>query len=63
MMGTSHQPIRLAKDQPILQKRRRTSRRATSTDLETLERNFWHFFDLEKFAADWRRGVGTRSAA
>lgn len=61
-MTTSFSPVRLAKNQPILQRRRRR-RTATAVDLERLQRDFWKHFDLEKFARDWRRGVGKTSAA
>ena len=62
MVTMSCAPVRLAKDQPILRRRRR--RKAPSAEqLERLQRDFWKNFDLDKFAADWRRGVGVRSAA
>jgi hypothetical protein len=62
MVTTSCAPVRLAKDQPILRRRRR--RKATNADqVERIQRDFWKHFDLEKFAGDWRRGVGLRPAA
>jgi hypothetical protein len=57
-MSTMHRPIRLAKEQPIL--RRRPRRRPKPVDIEKLQRDFWQHFDLEKFAQDWRSGVGLR---
>lgn len=50
---TSDHPIRPAREQPILHRRRRRppSRRI---DAERLERDFWSHFDLEKLASGWR---------
>lgn len=62
MITTSRAPVQLAKDQPILRRRRR--RRSPSTrEIELIQKDFWKFFDLEKFATDWRRGVGLPSQA
>ena len=60
-MSTSYRPVRLAKDQPIM--KRRARRKSRPVDLERIQRDFWKHFDLEKFASDWRGGVGARSAA
>jgi hypothetical protein len=60
-MAATYQPIRLAKDQPIL--RRRSTRKSRPADLERIQRDFWTFFDLDKFAADWRGQVGRQTAA
>lgn len=62
MITTNRAPVRLAKDQPILRRRRRR-RAVTAERLEMIQRDFWKHFDLEKFAMDWRRGVGLKSAA
>ncbi|MEX2582067.1 MAG: hypothetical protein WD766_02265 [Gemmatimonadota bacterium] len=59
-MSTNYHPVRLA-DQPILRRRRR--RKSKPIDMERLQRDFWKHFDLEKFASDWREGVGRRTAA
>ena len=62
MVTHSSAPVRLAKDQPILRRRRR--RKGVSAEqIERLQRDFWRYFDLEKFANDWRSGVGIRPAA
>lgn len=47
----------LAKDQPILREARRR-RTPSAVDRERMEVDFWRHLDLDKFAADWRRGVG-----
>ena len=60
-MSTSYHPVRLAKDQPILRRARR--RKSRPLDLERIQRDFWRHFDLEKFATDWRSGVGATPAA
>jgi hypothetical protein len=49
----------LAEQQPILEKAR-APRRPRRTAPERAESEFWRSFNLEKFAADWRRGVGRR---
>lgn len=41
--------------------RRRRTRKSRSMDLEKVQRDFWLHFDLEKFASDWRRGLGKRA--
>ena len=41
-------------------RRSRSKKTRPAVDVETLQRNFWLHFDLEKFAMDWRRGVGKR---
>lgn len=47
----------LSKDQPILREARRRRTRSAA-DRERMEVDFWRHLDLDKFAADWRRGVG-----
>jgi hypothetical protein len=42
--------------------RRRRTKKVRTVDLEKLQRDFWMHFDLEKFAKDWRRGLGRQSA-
>jgi hypothetical protein len=62
-MANSYASVGLAKDQPILRQRRKRKPVSAAT-LERLQKDFWKHFDLEKFARDWRVGVGTeRSAA
>lgn len=58
-MFTNRRSYALAKDQPILEqaRRRRRGRKATSRRTEA---DFWKTFNIDKFAADWRRGVGKR---
>lgn len=60
MTTTSSSPVRLAKDQPILRRRRR--KRVSPYRVEKIQRDFWKNFDLDKFAQDWRRGIGLRPA-
>jgi hypothetical protein len=55
-MITTRPTVRLAKEQPILRRRRR--RRTKPIDMAKVQRDFWRHFDLEKFASDWRRGIG-----
>ena len=62
MATLSSTPVRLAKDQPILRRRRRR-KSATAEQLDRIQRDFWKYFDLDKFASDWQRGVGRRTAA
>jgi hypothetical protein len=61
-MITDRRAYRPASGQPVL---RRTANRRHSTLALTPEREaeVRRGFDLERFAADWRRGVGTRRAA
>jgi hypothetical protein len=61
-VSRSYQPVRLAKDQPILRRKPRT-KPVRPADIERLQSDFWRHFDLEKFASDWRRGVGGRVAS
>ena len=61
-MANSYAPVGLAKDQPILRRARRR-KPADASQLERLQRDFWRYFDLEKFATDWRNGVGTKRSA
>lgn len=50
----------LSKDQPILKRARARGRVPIAAQRpEQVEADFWRSFDLEKFARDWRRGVGT----
>lgn len=60
-MLTDRRSFALAKDQPILRNSRRRSR-AKGQDRDLLEIDFWKNFNLEKFAADWQRGLGKRRA-
>lgn len=56
--------IRLSKDQPILQRNKRSLfRRRKRGDAREMECDFWRHFDLEKFATGWREVLGKRSAA
>ena len=60
-MTKSTSPVRLAEEQPIFRRSRR--RRAVDPrDLERSQKDFWQHFDLEKFAADWQRGIGKHTA-
>ena len=53
--------IRISKDQPLL---RRKPRRGGKVDRSgRAEVDFWKHFNLEKFASDWRRGLGKRQQA
>ena len=62
-MHTNHyHPVRPAKEQPILRRRHRRAKRRAA-DVERIQGDFWRHFDLEKFASDWRSGVGIRVAA
>ncbi len=61
-MSRNYAAVGLAKDQPILRQRRR-SRRPSAAAVERLQKDYWRFFDLEKFANDWRRGVGVKRSA
>jgi hypothetical protein len=51
----------IAREQPHLRPRR-TGRRARVVDPVRAEIDFWRSFNLEKFAQDWRRGVGKVAA-
>ncbi len=42
-------------------RRNRSKKPRPAGDVEKLQRDFWLHFDLEKFAMDWRRGVGKRA--
>lgn len=62
MTTTSRAPVQLAKDQPILRRRRRR-RSSSEKQMDRIQKDFWKYFDLEKFATDWRRGVGLPTQA
>lgn len=57
MASTYRKPV-LGKELAL--PRRRRSRKLRSVDMEQLQKDFWLHFDLEKFANDWRRGIGKR---
>jgi hypothetical protein len=56
-MTRGYASVSLQKDQPILRRRRRR-RRNDAASMDRLKKDFWKHFDLEKFAMDWRLGVG-----
>lgn len=56
-MTRGYASVSLQKDQPVLRRRRR-ARRADAETMARLQKDFWKHFDLEKFAMDWRMGVG-----
>ena len=60
-MSTGRRSYTLSKDQPILQQARRR-REAHPRAPQRTESDFWKSFNLEKFARDWGRGLGKRSA-
>lgn len=51
--------IRLSKDQPLLRRKPRRAPKGGRTDRAEID--FWKHFNVDKFAQDWRRGVGKRS--
>lgn len=50
-MFSSRREYNLSKDQPILERARRRSRKTVKSRSEA---DFWLMFDLEKFARDWQ---------
>ena len=58
-MITHRRTFEIAKDQPFL-RQRRLPRRAAGREPSRPEADFWRSFNLEKFAQDWRLGVGRR---
>ncbi len=60
MSSTYRKPV-FAKDWTP-PRRRRSKQQRPAVDLERLQRDFWLHFDLEKFAMDWRRGLGKRAS-
>ena len=59
MFADRRRSYSLSKDQPILEQARRR-RAAHSIRPPRPESEFWASFNLDKFARDWGRGVGTR---
>lgn len=58
-MITHRRTFEISKDQPHL-RRGRPARRRVTLDPARAEADFWRSFNLDKFAKDWRRGVGKR---
>lgn len=56
-MTRGYASVSQQKDQPILRRRRRR-RRVDAATMDRVKKDFWKHFDLEKFATDWRLGVG-----
>ena len=54
-MTRGYASVSQQKDQPILRRRRR---RVDIVRPDRVKADFWKHFDLEKFAMDWRRGIG-----
>jgi hypothetical protein len=55
-MSIRHRSLTLAKDWSPPPRRR--AKKLRPADSERIQRDFWLHFDLEKFASDWRRGIG-----
>jgi hypothetical protein len=60
-MSMINSPVQRAEEQPVL-RRSRSLRSADEVDLERLPEDCLRRFDLEKFASDWRLGVGRHQA-
>jgi hypothetical protein len=59
MSSTYRKPVAVKDWTPP--RRPRSKKTRQPDDTAKLQRDFWLHFDLDKFATDWRRGLGKRA--